>query len=198
MLDLRVPWWHALVFGRHGWLPVRIAEAGQLDRKSGRPFIAVLSTHGSQSPYFGSSQLPQRIHFINTCCSLVLHLLTDILRNMTSCVISPPDRRDQDMVQSTPNSGKNPRTATTSPGDDDGSHDDSEENPGDTNDEKQHEKQHGDWTENPIQRNKRQTNSIKHHLPGLVPQGQSPLAVLGMSFESSVCLIRDECCPGAC
>ena len=68
-LDLRVPSWHALVYGRHSRLPARIAEAGQLVRKGGSCLIGVLSTHGSQSPCLGSSQLPQRVHLVSTCAA---------------------------------------------------------------------------------------------------------------------------------
>ena len=76
--------------------------------------------------------------------------ITRIFLTIIVRAVSPLDRRDHDVVHRTPNSRKNPRAATTSPGDDDSADNDCEENPGDANDEEEHEQEHGDRTKDPV------------------------------------------------
>ena len=112
-----------------------------------------LPTHGSHVSCFDPPQLTSGVDRI--IIGLVFHLLAHVLSNVAGCIVSPFDRRDHDVVHRTPNSRKNPRAATASPSDDDCADNDCQEDPGDTNDEEQHEQEHGDRTENPVQGNQR-------------------------------------------
>ena len=130
-----------------------VAKLRQVYRGRRSHIILVLPAHRSQGPCLGPSQLPDRIHLIAAGSGLVLHLLADILCNVTSRVISPPDRSDQDVVHCTPNGSKNPGTTTAGPSDDDSPDNDGEEDSSDTDDEEQHEKKHGDRTKDSVQWN---------------------------------------------
>ena len=112
-----------------------------------------LSPHGSHGSFLEPPQLICGVDRI--IIGLVLHLLAHILCNVAGRVVSPFDQREHDMILCTPNSCKNPRAATSSPGDDDSADNNCQKNPGDSTDEEKHEQQHGDRTEDPVQRNER-------------------------------------------
>ena len=126
-----------------------VAEVGHL---LGHIIGSRRSSYGRHGPLLEPSQLFRGVDRV--LLGLVFHLLAHILRHVTSRVISPLDWCEHDVVHRTPNSSKNPRTTTASPGDDDGPYNDRQEDPGDANDEEQHEQQHGNGTEDPVQGDK--------------------------------------------